>query len=303
MARIVGILGSARKDGYTVRVLNAMLDAANKIPGVQVESVHLLDYAFGPCRSCYTCIRRADHRCIQNDDMGGTGVLWQKIEAAHAMVWASPVHRWTADALTHLFIERLYPFIWSGKLKGIPVATLAVASNQGFQIEAHRALCQLAFSVGARYVGGLPVHAAYLGEALKDAAYLGEKIAEAALEDERSRSALTDEELWLAYQNTPWAVYPHYVANLTMDTANPEFSIIKRALARGTFARAEAVAFLKEADKALDESMQYESLGKREQAIRTLVRASARWTHATWKEFLEEDLIQTPPPKAYRPLA
>ena len=302
MARVIGILGSARKDGYTMRVLAALLNAASKAPGVQTECVQLLDYTFGPCRSCYTCIRQADHRCIQNDDMGGAGALWQKIEAAHAMVWASPVHRWTVDALIHLFIERLYPFIWSGELKGIPVATLAVASNQGFQIEAHRALCQLAFSVGAKYMGGLPVHAAYLGEALKDAAYLGERIAQAALEDEKGRRALTDEEMWLAYQNTPWAVYPHYVANLTMGTANPELSIIKRALAQGAFSKAEAIALLQDADKAFDESMHYESLGKREQAIRSLVKASALWTHATWKEFLETDLIRVPPPRAYRPL-
>ncbi len=101
MARVLGVLGNARKDGYTTEVLSKLLQAAAQVPGVEVECVQLLDYAFGPCRSCYECIRRADHRCILKDDMGqeGAGRLWQKVQAAHAMVWASPVHFWMADAL------------------------------------------------------------------------------------------------------------------------------------------------------------------------------------------------------------
>jgi len=305
MANLLGVLGNARKDGYTVQVLDRLLGAARTVPGVEVERVHLLDYDFGPCRSCYECITRAEHRCILRDDMGegGAGELWRRVEAAHAMVWATPVHCWTADALIHLFIERLYPFLWSGELKGIPVATVSVASNQGFQIVAHEMLCQWAFTTGARYVGGLPVHAAYLGDALLDAEYLGRKIARSALKDEREgRRALTDEEMWLAYQATPWAVFPHYIENLTMGTSAPEFSIIRRALARGTFAREEAVALLSQADQAFEEFVRHYRLNEQERAIKALVRASALWTHATWKEFLEEDLVGAPPPEAYRPL-
>jgi hypothetical protein len=32
------------------------------------------------------------------------------------------------------------------------------------------------------------------------------------------------------------------------------------------------------------------------------VEASAAWTHATWKEFLEEGVIKAKQPEAYRPL-
>lgn len=311
MARVLGVLGNARKDGYTTEVLNRLLQVAAQVPGVEVECVQLLDYAFGPCRSCYECIRRADHRCILKDDLGyeGAGRLWQKVQAAHAMVWASPVHFWTADALMHLFIERLYPFLWSGELKGIPVATLAVASNQGFQHQAQEMLCQWAFTLGARYMGGAPVHAAHLEEGLAEAEYLGQRVGRAALEDERegrsargSWRAPTDEELWLAYQGTPWAVFPHYVANLTMNTGRAEFSIIRRALAHKTFRKEEALALLGQADEAFEASARHRALGEERLALQALVRASALWTHATWKEFLEEQLIKAPPPKAYRPL-
>ncbi|MBN1400235.1 MAG: flavodoxin family protein [Anaerolineae bacterium] len=305
MAKILGILGGARRDGYTVRVLDRLLGAAGATPEVEVERVDLLDYRFGPCRSCYECIRRAQHRCILPDDMGqeGAGTLWQRIEAAHAMVWATPVHCWTADALIHLFIERLYPFLWSGELRGIPVATLSVASNQGFQIEAHKLLCQWAFTTGARYVGGLPVHAAYLDEALRDAEALGRRLAEAALQDERQgRHASGDEQLWLAYETAPWSVYAHYVENLTRGTGASELSLIERSLAQGTFQREEALNLLRQADEAFQTAVRCERMGQRQAAIEALVRASALWTHATWKEFLEEQLIGAPPPETYRPL-
>jgi multimeric flavodoxin WrbA len=305
MARVVGVVGSARKDGYTVRVLDRLLAGAREAGDIEVECVHLLDHAFGPCRSCYACIRNETHRCVQGDDMGqlGRGDLWRVVEGAHAMVWASPVHGWMADALIHLFVERLYPFLWSGELKGIPVATLAVASNQGFQEVAHRMLCQFAFTAGARYVGGLPVHAAYLEAGLRDAAYLGRRLGEAALRDEREgRRPMTDEEIWLAYEGAPWSVYPNYVENLTHGTGRAELSIVSASLARGTFSREEAVALLEQAQGALDGHWQAARTGTRGDAIRALVRASALWTHATWKEFLETDLIGVAPPKAYRPL-
>ena len=213
------------------------------------------------------------------------------------------MHFWSADALSHLFIERLYPFLWSGELKGIPVATITVASNQGFQFVANTMLCEWAFTMVMKYVGGLPVHAAYLDEALPRARYLGMKLGEAALKDEKEgRKAPTDEEIWLYYQDKPWRVFPHYIENLTMGTGNPELSVIKRSLAHGTFKRKEAVDLLKKADEEFDKFSYHYSLGNYEEAIKSLVKASAFWTHATWKEFLEEQLIKAPPPKVYRPV-
>ena len=305
MALVLGILGNARADGYTVRFLDRMLLAAGEVEGVEVERVHLLDYSFGACRSCYECIRLSEHRCVLRDDMGsrGTGVLWRKVEASNAMVWATPVHCWSADALMHLFIERLYPFLWSGELRGIPVATLAVASNQGFQIVADTMLCQWAFTTGARYVGGLPVHTAYAEEALRDAAGLGRRLGLAALEDEvRGRKAPAEDEHWRAYLTAPWSVVGPYVANLTAGTGDPAFSLIRRALDRGGFSRPEAVGLLEEADAAFEKHAQAHALNDGDAALRWLVKASALWTHATWKEFLEEELIKAPPPRAYRPL-
>jgi|YNPNPStandDraft_1061719.scaffolds.fasta_scaffold17705_2 multimeric flavodoxin WrbA len=305
MARILGVVGNARKDGYTVQVLQEALAGAHTLAGVETELVHLLDYHFGPCRSCYECIRMAEHRCVLQDDLGerGQGRLWRKMEVANGLILATPVHFWSADALIHLFIERLYPFIWTGELRGMPVLTLSVASNQGFQLVANAMLCEWAFTLGMHYVGGLPVHAAYLAEALREARYLGTRLGEAALKDEQQgRKAPSDEELWLEYVDKPWSVLSNYIGNLTRGTGDPALSIIRQALAQGTFVNPEAAVLLEQADKEWARFAQHHSLGERREAIRALVKASALWTHATWKEFLEEQLIKAPPPKAYRPL-
>ena len=305
MAKVLGVLGSARRDGYTIKVLKKALEGAASISNVKTDLIHLLDYKFGPCKSCYECIRKDEHRCILPDDMGknGDGELWRKIERANGLIIASPVHFWTADALTHLFIERLYPFVWSGELRGIPVMTIAVASNQGFQIVANRMLCEWAFTLGMKFIGGLPVHAAYLDEALLEAKHLGELIGKAALKDEKEgRKAPTDLELWLHYQNAPWKVYPHYLENLTIGTKIPSFSIMKKSLAHGKFKKKESIKLLKKAEKEFKKFTHYYNLADHENAIKHLVKASALWTHATWKEFLEEQLVKVPPPKVYRPI-
>ena len=305
MALVLGCMGSARRDGYTIGVLEATLHGADSVDGVETELIRLLDHSFGPCTSCYECIRMPEHRCILPDDMGrrGSGALWQRVETANALVLATPVHGWMADALIHLFAERLYPFLWSGELKGIPVGTLAVASNQGFQDSANRMLCQLAFTMGAHYVGGLSVHAAYMRDALQQAEYLGIRLGEAALADERmGRRAMSDQEIWAYYADKPWSVYPEYLANLTLGTGDPRLSVMQRALATDAFHRPAAVELLRRAQEAFEDSSRSHALGNTERALKCLVRASALWTHATWSEFLEESLIKAPPPDAYRPL-
>ena len=300
MAKVLCILGNARRDGYTIKVLNEAAIGARSIKGVETELIYLLSYSFGPCTSCYHCIRDPDHRCLLPDDMGKNGDLWRKIEEANGLILASPVHFWTADALMHMFIERLYPFLWSGKLKGIPAATIAVASNQGFHVSANRTLCKWAFTLGMKYVGGLPVHAVEMEAALLKARRLGIKVAEAALKDAREgRKPMTDIERWLEYQDKPWKVYPRYIENLTSGTFNPDFSIIGEFLVRGTFKKEEARRLLENAEREFQIFKHHYSIQNHREAIKHLVKASAFWTHATWKEFLEH-IIGVSPPKTYR---
>ena len=304
MAKILAVLCSGRRHGYTATVMEAALEGA-KEAGAGVEVAHLREFSFGPCTSCFECIRREDHTCVLPDDMGreGEGRLFVKVRGANALLLADAVHMWGPTASAHLFIERLYPFVWRGELNGMPFASISCATNQGMQHLAREEICKWAFTLGMRYVGGLAVHAARFGRALREAKLLGRRLAEAALEDERGRRRYGDDaERFLDYADKPWSPLLPYLENLTKGTLTDEGSLLEEALCEGTFDDGEALKLLTKAADGLREALKRYKLGDLEGATRALVKASAYWTHATWRQFLEREVIGVKPPRAYRPL-
>jgi len=306
MARVLGVLCSGRRKGYTASILAAAMEGINSVEGAEAEFVHLKDYRFGPCQSCFACIRDENHLCVQHDAFGeqGMGELFVKVSLANGLFLADAVHHWGPTATAHLFIERLYPFLWSGKLDGMPFASASCATNQGMQILANREICKWAFCYGMRYVGGLPVHTAYWDKAVDQAKELGRKLGEAAVQDEREgRDRHSgDVERFLTYMDKPWTVLEPYLENLTNGTFEVETSLPALGLREKTFRRPEAVELLEKVVPELEQALACYRAGDLEDANRHLVEASAFWTHATWKEFLEEQVIHASAPPVYRPL-
>jgi NAD(P)H-dependent FMN reductase len=221
MAQILALLTSSRRNGFTAGLLKEAVQAAERFPGITVDFVRAFDYKFGPCQSCYTCIRHPENFCRQDDDMGrkGEGALLKKVRAAHGLIIAQPVHFWGSAAMTHLFIERLYPFLSHTDLHGLPFASISCACNQGMMRVANTELARWAFTLKFRYIEGLPVHTVYYEKARQNARYLGEKLAQAALEDEgNGRHHFTDEEAWFDYMDKPWNALEPYLDNLTQGT-------------------------------------------------------------------------------------
>ncbi len=306
MASILTVLCSGRRKGFTGGLLQQAEEGAQSVDGVEIDHVHLHDYSFGPCKSCFACIRDENHMCVQNDDLGqkGEGALFRKLLDANGIIIADPVHCWGASAMCHLFMERLYPFAWSGAIAGMPFASFASASNQGMQHVAIEATCRWAFIYGLRYVAQLPVHVAYYDEALKEARYIGAQMGHAALEDAAERKPFaSDQEKFLTYMGKPWNPLENYLFNLTNGTFTAEKSIPEKALRQGVFKRPEAIELLKQCAEGLAEAMRLYALKNYEEANHHLVEASACWTHATWKEFLEEQVVGTSAPEVYRPMS
>jgi len=300
MAYILALLASGRSKGFTASVLQAAVKGAQTIEGVDVEWVHLHKFKFGPCISCFQCIRNDPHECVLKDAMGGNGKLMEKIRHANGWILADPVHWWGPSAQCHLFIERCYPFLWSGELEGMPFVSISCASNQGMQRLANAELCKWAFCNGFRYIEGLPVHTVYFERALLEAEDLGRKLAEAARKDAEGREKFPDRERYVDYLDKPWSVLEPYLDNMSNGTMSYESSLIADGFAN--FKRQEAIEQLKKSREHFESALELYKSGQVKTACTQLARASAFWTHATWKEFLEADVIKTNVPGAYRPV-
>jgi len=302
--RVLGVSCSHRKKGYSASLLLAALDGSRSIEGVTVEAIYLGDYEISPCTSCFSCIRDPEHTCILDDDFGrnGKGFLFQKIANTNAIIVSHPVYMWDISAQCHLFFERLYPFMWIDTLNGIPFASISCASNQGMHMEANRTLCKFAFEYGMKYIGGLPVHLAFYDDALEEAKTLGMRVGEAATIDfNLGRQKMDDKTRWTYYLDKPWKHLEAYLENLMRGSLKSDDSMIEYGLKK-TFKNQEALELLKKARKYLNEALrQYKSKNMTQANIQTAY-ASSYWTNATWKEFLESQVVRAKQPVVYKPL-
>lgn len=295
MARILGVSCSGRRNGFTATLLKTMLEAVKTVDGVEVEMIYPVDYNFGSCISCFNCIRDPEHTCSLDDDFGrnGEGVLFKKIREANGLILASPVHNYGISSITHVFLERLYPFVWSGYLRGMPFVGITCASNQGMHLEAMKELCRIVYTLRLQWIDGLPVHTCYYERAITEAKVIGVNFANVAKEDKKVRRRFTDTERMLHYQSSPWKPLEVIMKNLEM---------INKSIKNDAFRRKEAIELLKMAYLEYRKANYYYQLMNCENAIQHLNLALSCWARATWSEYLEQKVIGVKTPEAYRPV-
>jgi len=170
---------------------------------------------------------------------------------------------------------------------------------------ATREMCKWALGLGMRYIDGLSVHATHLEQALPEAKLLGRRLGQAAKIDETKgrQSFANDEECYLYYMDKPWNALQPYIENLSNGTFRWETSLPEFGLRQATFKRPEAIQLLEETSREFRKTLYYYKLNDFRQAIKHLVQAGILWTNATWKEFLERDVVGAMQPDAYRPLS
>jgi putative NADPH-quinone reductase len=84
--------------------LHRMLEKIAQDTGRQYEMINLAELVVDPCMGCAACAQT--NRCIQQDDMAP---LYDRIVAADALVVGGVVYFGHMNALTHTFLERLFP--------------------------------------------------------------------------------------------------------------------------------------------------------------------------------------------------
>jgi len=302
MARVLSILTSTRKHGFTAQAYRAALAGMRK-ENVEIYEVWLPHYELRPCNSCFACIRDEEHLCIMNDDMGqrGEGALYKKVQSAHAIFLADPVYCWSNTSRSQLFFERLYTNLWTGALHGIPFGSISCASNQGMMHQASRHLCMLSYTYKMEWIDGLDIHVADFENKLKSCEYLGQQMAKAAIRVQRDGpNKLNTQEHTYSYMGHKWNPIYDYIYNLTQGTFDWSKSLPYLALSEKRFRVPEAIELLEETCDKLKEMIAAWNAQDLTACTVIFNGLSAAWTGATWKEFLEDNVVGAGKPRAYK---
>jgi len=300
MAYILAALATNRRAGFTATTLKAACEGAEETAGVEYEIACLARYDFKPCFSSFWCARNQGIGCVLPDDMGhkGAGILFKKVQDAHGLLLATPVHTWGPSALAHMFWERLYPFLYSDGLNGLPFGSIACATNQGFQRQAVEEMAKWAFCRGMRYLGDVAGHALDREQTLEQARALGRRVGQAALAaEQQGRQRFSDEERFAYYLDKPYRVLDPYLDNVTQGTFSMDGSLPQRGAAG--FVKEEARQLAQRAEAEFAQALELRASDDAA-AHQALMRASAFWTRATWKEFVEVYISKRDDVEPYR---
>ena len=108
---MIAFNGSPRKDRNTAVLLEHALEGAAS-QGAHTELVHLYDYNYKGCTSCFACKLKGGKsygRCAMKDDLTP---LLEKIEKADAVIIGSPVYFGDVTGEVRSFLERLmFPYL------------------------------------------------------------------------------------------------------------------------------------------------------------------------------------------------
>ncbi len=101
--KVVAFNGSARKDGNTAVLLNAVLDEL-KNEGIGTELIQLGGKALQGCIACYKCFENKNTRCaVEKDEMN---LLIGKMREADGILLGSPTYFSDVSANIKAIIER-----------------------------------------------------------------------------------------------------------------------------------------------------------------------------------------------------
>ncbi|MCH1952319.1 flavodoxin family protein [Enterocloster sp. OA13] len=99
--KVLGISGSARKNGNTAIIMNIVLSEV-KQAGIETELIQLGNDIIAPCRGCFSC--KGKKNCIfQKDKFCG---YFEKMVEADGILLGSPVYSADVSANMKAYLER-----------------------------------------------------------------------------------------------------------------------------------------------------------------------------------------------------
>lgn len=102
--KIIVLNGAARKNGNTVKLVEAFADGAESA-GNQVKTFYLDGTEIHSCKGCLRAGKNSKSPCSQKDDMEK---IYAEFESADVVVFASPLYFWTITGTLKTVADRLY---------------------------------------------------------------------------------------------------------------------------------------------------------------------------------------------------
>lgn len=126
--KVLGINGSARKDGNTALIMKIVFEELEK-EGIETEMLQLAKDIIEPCKACFSC--RGKGNCIFKKD--NFYDYFEKMKSADGIILASPVYSADVTANMKAFLERAGVIVSAnpGLLKHKAGASIAAVRRAG----------------------------------------------------------------------------------------------------------------------------------------------------------------------------
>lgn len=101
-AKVLGIVGSPRKNANTAKLVKKALEGAMSVPGIETEFYQMAGKKFHHCMGCYHCLETG--ACVFKDDLQD---FIRRYMEADGIIWGSPIYHMSITGLMKNAIDRL----------------------------------------------------------------------------------------------------------------------------------------------------------------------------------------------------
>ncbi len=157
--RVLGIVGSPRKNGNTEILMREVLKTAQKA-GCDTDMFLMSGKQVAPCDACGACFQVGS--CVVQDDMQE---LYAMMEYAHAIVFGSPVYFGSVTAQMKAVMDRMFALLQRRALKDKVAGALVVTRRVG-AINARSLLYSFCIAQGMIVAGGAIGYGREIGDVL-----------------------------------------------------------------------------------------------------------------------------------------
>lgn len=158
--KILGIVGSPRKNGNTEIMMKEVLKATHDA-GCMTDIFLMSEKQVAPCDACGTCFELGS--CVIKDDMQD---LYARMDQAHAIIFGSPVYFGSVSAQMKAIMDRMFALLRDRSLKDKVAGTLVVTRRVG-ALQARSLLNSFCIAQGMIVAGGAIGYGREPGDVLK----------------------------------------------------------------------------------------------------------------------------------------